>query len=502
MIPVDVKNDFLIAASHRDADKVISALNQYPSLAKETGKVKNLLNDFGVYTTGNAMHHALIGRADQLDEFMDDRIVNIVAELIKCNCNVNFKNEEQLTPLHIICTETSIQFEMSKYNMLDTDERKYDIDYPTKEIKDARLNTIKQKIEANKIIKLKIAEQLLQAGATPSIPNKDGVLPIQLIIDEEFQIKMDALFKKYKPNYLAESQQAIKEQKFERDMLQAVMKRDHALIRTAVRGGASPDMLLNGVTLLAFALTRGDYETFSLLLELKANPDISNLSDLLLAKFNPQIFRELLRRGLNPNRNLPESEEANYATHFTKVYWHQFALTGNVEAIQILLENGYQLDLDTEVNARSILDLLQPNALKNDPFLQQEKTKMEEELKGQLLTYEVVKIIDRYPRYLRPQPNLGLTELRGVNELPPEIKPLILAFGDKAEEASKRYYQLVKEPSYKEIADLCKLFFSPLECMKGMLSGDCASHRQILNLIALNNQFGMMGRLYFSLTKK
>lgn len=479
------RKDFLMAASNRDADQVMRDLNQYGSpLAKVNGKLPYSIEGF--ISQGNALHYAIIGPVG-VEQVMDERILTIVSGLLKLDCNVNEQNGSKDTPLHCLCKETDIDLEIVKYRVSSSQDM---------------TQVIKQKIEANKIYKLKIAEMLLQAGAKPTIPNGQAILPIDLIKEGEFHARMDELFKKYHPQYVAEGQTAVQEYRLQREVMRAFQERNPHHLRTAIQSGANPDMSVSGHTLLALSVIQGNSEAFEVLLEFNADPAKKSIMggvevdpfDLILIQFSPPIFKALLQRGFDPNRALCPNDELNFAAHFTTVHWHSFALAGNVEAIQILLEGGYELERDTKMNNRTIIDLLQNNALKNDPFLLESKTDQERRLSGMALAYEVIKIMDQF--------SLPIGE--ELTEVPPQIQPLIEGLQSKGfpvEEATQQFYDLVKDPSYKERSRYCRQMFAQIEAMNSNYQGDFAKHRQILNLLNLHDSYGYAGRLYFSFFK-
>lgn len=475
--------DFFLAASQRDDTKVINYLGQYGTpLAQAFGALEHNFKTIDYTGFGNALHHTICGQIIKIEQLMDDRIDRIVSELIKYKCDVNQKMKlNQQTPLHCVCDDTKEGSELLKYTL-------YHPDMDIEEVK----QLIEKRIKDNEAPKLKIAEMLLQAGAKASIPDLRGDLPIDLISDPDFKAKMDALFKKYQPNYVEESKSLLPEQGKWMKMIAGTKLDDPKMIRDS---GADPNMSIENCPLLIYTILEKKEEAFLTLINLGADSKSTYQYDeeenvdgfeLLPLYFSAKIFRKYLDLHFDPNRTSIVSEKSTALVHFSKVLWHQYALRGNVRAIEILVARQISLDMDTKVEGRSILDLLKSDALKNNPFLRERMSEFEQVNKDSLITNVLVKIIDQNPHWVQPMdPFVNQLHNRGVNDLPKELKEMFNE-APNLDDIAEEYFSLVSSASYSLVSYGIRELFKEYEQMKSLIEGVNDNHRQIIQLLERN----------------
>lgn len=459
-------NDYILAASQWDDNKVINYLNQNDKLAQESGTRLAKVGAIYLQFTGNGLHHALLGPVEQFVPAIDGKVERIVAKLLELKCDVNEQEPNFMnTPLHWLCSTGDDVKTLAKilYDATPQDDDLY-TDFN-------ELYT--QKMAANQAPRLKIAEMLLKAGAKASLSNALYQLPINLIEDREFKAKMDALFKKYQPNYLEEGDRLVQEMNVKNEMTLLIEENDAEGLRKRCKNPNSKSR--GGLPLIIFALVKRRTEAFLALVELKADlsatsPEKMDLFDLVVDKYDDTIFRKLLDLDFDPNRiNQPRTiTYINYLEQFSKVYWHKLALHGNVDAIETLIAREVNLDMETQIEDYTILDLLKENKLKDHPLLKQIEEIMKNELSNSAFEYELVQMVEKFP---------FLKETKGVPELVKERYKESPDF----EQIAGLYLQLME--NYKERSETLKYLFEYLEGVQLLLAGVNDNHRQIIKLL-------------------
>lgn len=469
-IPPNIISDYFLAVYEWDEKKVVSSLNQYGALAHAATMHEVKFGDIGVVFCGNALHHTLIGPIKEIVPTIDGKVERIVAKLLELKCNVNEQEERtENTPLHYLCfyeSDVGKEFAKLKFDIQDDDPySNFDQLYA-------------QITAANRASKLKIAEMLLQAGAKASLPNLFCKLSIDFIEDAEFKSKMDSLFKKYQPNYKEESASLV-EEKARMIVLTKLVDENRAdLIREC--DGDPNTKNPDGVPLIIYALFHRKTDAFLALFEMNADTSVKidqfDLFDLVVNKYNDQIFRKLLEAGFDPNRIGEEPQEFtlfNYLNQFSRVHWHKLALQGNLDAIEILVSRGIALDMDTKIEGVTILNLLKEDRLKNHPDLVEMKKALENGNKDTLVDYELVKLIDENPAWLK----------NGSQVIPEPVKEKFNGSPNYDEIVKKYLLFVANEISYNSISAKLKERFIAIEELQSLIAGVNDNHRQIIQLL-------------------